>query len=172
MNYNAIKFEFDLDDNLIGDAFGKAKNLLNFQFDDDFNVFFVESDVDYQFKDISNSTSEDIEIIKNSFFDFKFDDIRNVFLYRFLVLKNNEKITLLAIIHSSIFNYTSINNFYGLFNDLNTNPVENNLSIHYEDVKNYLDSPDFGKDSVYWRNFILNASDYVKFYNLKSNNLK
>ena len=168
-----IKFRFYLDlfddENIIGDIFNKAKHLLNFQFDDDFNVSFIDSDVDYQFKDVSSLNSDDIERITDSFFDFTFDEVCNVFLYRFLVLKNDDKLTVLAIINSSIFDYSSINDFYLLFNNLNSSPLENNLDIYYEDVKTYLNSPDYDEDLIYWRKLALNASDHVKFYNLESN---
>ena len=169
-----IKFRFYLDlfddENIIGDIFNKAKHLLNFQFDDDFNVSFIDSDVDYQFKDVSSLNSDDIERITDSFFDFTFDEVCNVFLYRFLVLKNDDKLTVLAIINSSIFDYSSINDFYLLFNNLNSTPLENNLDIYYEDVKTYLNSSDYDEDLIYWRNLALNASDHIKFYNLESNN--
>ncbi len=169
-----IKFKFYLDlfddENIIGDIFNKAKHLFNFQFDDDFNLAFIDSDVDYQFKDVSSLNSDDIERITDSFFDFTFDEVCNVFLYRFLVLKNDEKLTVLAIINSSIFDYSSINDFYLLFNNLNSSPLENNLDIYYEDVKTYLNSSDYDEDLIYWRNLALNASDHVKFYNLESNN--
>ncbi|WP_407413356.1 AMP-binding protein, partial [Methanobrevibacter sp.] len=173
MNYCAIKFKFDfIDDNLLNDFFDKVKYLLNFQFNDDSNVVFIETDVGYQIEDISNLNPEDIEIIINSFFNFKFENASNVFLYKFLVLKNNGKSTLLAIIHPSIFSYTSINDFYGLFNNANSAPVKNDLSLYYEDVKNYRDSTNYDNDLNYWKNIKLNASDYVKFHNLKTNDCK
>ena len=62
MKFLDIKFKFYLDlfddENIIGDIFNKAKHLLNFQFDDDFNVSFIDSDVDYQFKDVSSLNSD------------------------------------------------------------------------------------------------------------------
>ena len=35
--------------------------------------------------------------------------------------------------------------------DLNNNSPENNLNLHYEKVNDYLNSPDFNRDSIYWR---------------------
>ena len=173
MNYCTVKFKFDyINDELLNDFFDNVKYLLNFQFDDDSNIFFIDSDVEYQIKDVSNLDSENIEIITNSFFNFVFEDTFNVFLYKFLVLKNKDKFTVLAIIHPSIFNYSSVNDFYELFNDVNNVRDENYLINVYKDVKNYLNSSDYDNDSDYWKNIKSNASDYVKFYNLKSNKYK
>ena len=173
LNYCTVKFKFDyINDELLNDFFDNVKYLLNFQFDDDSNIFFIDSDVEYQIKDVSNLDSENIEIITNSFFNFVFEDTFNVFLYKFLVLKNKDKFTVLAIIHPSIFNYSSVNDFYELFNDVNNVRDENYLINVYKDVKNYLNSSDYDNDSDYWKNIKSNASDYVKFYNLKSNKYK
>ena len=175
LNGRAIKFKFDIkhiDEYAIGNVFNNAGHILNYQFDEDYNVHLVDSDVNYQFKDVSNVHSEDIEAIASSFFNFTFEDVFNVFLYKFLVLKDIEKLTVLAIIDSAIFDYSSINDFYELFHDVNANHLSNNLEVYYDDVNDYLNSPDFDEDSVYWKNFTLNASDYIKFHNLKSNNYK
>ena len=62
-----IKFKLDYKNNLINDVFDRAKYLLNFQFDNDSNLFFINnSDVNYQIKDVSNLNSENIESIINS----------------------------------------------------------------------------------------------------------
>ena len=111
----------------------------------------------------------DINILA-SFFNYEFEDTLNVFLYKFLVLKNNDKFTLLAMIHPLIFNYSSINDFYELFYNVNNVRDENYLTPYYEDVKNYLNSSDYDNDSDYWRDIRLNAGNYVKFHNLKSDN--
>ena len=169
LNNLAVKFKFDdINEELLPVIFDKAKYLLNFQLDDDSNVIFIEGDVEYHIEDVSNLNFEDIEIITNSFFNFIFEDTRNVFLYKFLVLKNNDKFALLANIHSSIFNYASINDFYELFNNPGSFD-ENNLIQHYDDIKNYLNSSDYDNDLNYWNNVKLNSGNYVKFYNLKSN---
>ena len=171
LNYCIIKFRFDYNKNkLINNVFDKAKYLLNFQFDNNSNVFFIDTDVDYQIKDVSNLNSKNIESITNSFFNYEFEDTLNVFLYKFLVLKNNDKFTLLAMIHPLIFNYSSINDFYELFYNVNNVRDENYLTPYYEDVKNYLNSSDYDNDSDYWRDIRLNAGNYVKFHNLKSDN--
>lgn len=172
MNYCTIKFKFDLiNDYSIKDIFDNAKNLLNYQFDDT-NVFFIDTDVNYQIEDVSDLKPEEIEKITNSFFNFKFENTSNIFLYKFLVLKNIDKSTILAIIHPLIFSYSSINDFYEIINNINSAPIENYLSFYYKDVKNYLDSSDYDNDLNYWKNIKLNASDYVKFHNLKSNKYK
>ena len=69
LNYYSVKFKFDfINDNLLNDFFDKVKSFLNFQFDDDYNLVFIDADVDYQIEDVSNLNPEDIEIITNSFF--------------------------------------------------------------------------------------------------------
>ncbi|WP_405290050.1 D-alanine--poly(phosphoribitol) ligase subunit DltA [Methanobrevibacter sp.] len=173
MNYCPIKFKFDLiNDNSIKDIFDNVKYLLNYQFDDDSNVFFIDADVDYQIEDVSDLNSEDIERIANSFFNFEFEDTINVFLYKFLVLKNKDKFSILANIHPLILNYSSINDLYELFSNVNVGHDENHLINYYRDVNDYLNCPDYDNDSDYWRNIGLTASDYIKFHNLKSDNYK
>ena len=70
-----------------------------------------DEDLDYQFVDVSNFEKGKIENIINSFYGFTFDTSLNVPLYKFLVLKDNEKSIILANISSLIFDYTFINNF-------------------------------------------------------------
>ena len=173
LNHCTVKFKFDfINDKSLNDFFDNAGYLLNYQFDDESNIVFIDASVDYQIEDVSNLNSEDIGSITNSFFNFEFKNTFNVFLYKFLVLKNKDKFTLLANIHPSIFNYASINDFYELFNNVNSAPNENQLCLYYDDVKNYLNSSDYDNDLDYWRNISLTASDYIKFHNLKSNYCK
>ena len=160
LNHCTVKFKFDfINDKSLNDFFDNAGYLLNYQFDDESNIVFIDASVDYQIEDVSNLNSEDIGSITNSFFNFEFKNTFNVFLYKFLVLKNKDKFTLLANIHPSIFNYASINDFYELFNNVNSAPNENQLCLYYDDVKNYLNSSDYDNDLDYWRNISLTASD-------------
>ena len=85
LNYCTIKFKFDLiNDYSIKDIFDNAKNLLNYQFDDDSNVFFIDTDVIYQIEDVSDLKPVEIEKITNSFFNFKFENTSNIFYISFL----------------------------------------------------------------------------------------
>ena len=140
MNYNEIKFILNLDvyDYPIENVFNRAKRILNWLFDENFNATLIDEDINYQVKDISSLSNNEIEEITDSFFSFTFDNTVNVPLYKLLVLKNNDKSMILANINSLIFDYTSINNFYGLFEDLNNSPSENDLDSYYKNVKNYL----------------------------------
>ena len=140
MKYDEVKFllKFDeYDPSAIGDVFNNSKCFLNWQFGENFKADIKEGDVDYQIMDVSDLNSADIEKITDSFFSFEFEDISNVSLYRFLVLKNNNKCTLLAIIHPLIFSYSSVNDFYELFNNINSNSLKNDLNLYYGDVKEY-----------------------------------
>ena len=185
MYYYELKFTLDFDDNEysnIQDIFNKAKPLLNWHFDENLNPFPIDDDINYQIRDISNLKETDLEEINSHFFGFKFENIVNTPLYRFLVLKNNERIKILANISSLIFDYSSIKEFYELFDnsdksdsessESNKSHSEYSLDSHYKTLKNYLNSSDFKKDSAYWKNYILDSSNYIKFYNIKENSLK
>ena len=93
-------------------------------------------------------------------------------MYKFLVLKNDDELTILANIHSSIFDYSSIKKFYELFNSPNDIPIENNTINRYNQINDYLSSSEFEKDSIYWKKHLLDVGNYVKFYNIKSSNYK
>ncbi|WP_405294927.1 AMP-binding protein [Methanobrevibacter sp.] len=169
MNFYDVQFILDLEDydySVIEDGFIKSKNIFNWQFDKNFNATLIDGDIDYQVKDVSNLEGSETERIIDSFFEFTFDNALDVPLYRFLVLKDSKRLKILANISSLIFDYTSINDFYELFYDLNKSYPEKDLNSYYNDFRDYLNSTDFEKDSTYWRNYILNSSDYVKFYNL------
>ena len=170
-----IKFSFDceiVDKQQIDSLFENIGNCLNVQFDENYIAYSQNNAEIYEFRDVSSLTSLNVDEIINSFFDFTFEDIINVPLYKFLVLKNNDKITILAIIHSSIFDYTSINEFHGLFNNSNDASFKNNILSYHKHVQEYLNSPDFDKDSVFWKKYLLDMGDYVKFFNIKSDNYK
>ena len=175
MNYYGVKFLLNFDDydySIIKYIFNNVRSALNWQFDENFNVNLIDEDIEYQIRDVSNLESNEIDKIIDSFFRFNFDDIINVPLYKFLVLKNSNGLKILANISSLIFDYSSINDFYELFDDLNKSYPKKDLDTYYSDVKDYFDSPDFKKDSNYWINYIFNSSNYVNFYNLKDNAYK
>ena len=167
-----IKFIFDInfrDKNSLDDIFNKLKSL-NIRFDNNLIPYSTGNNVIYEFDDVSKLDKSDIQLKINSFFNFTFKDFVNVDLYKFLVLKNMDKLTILAIIHPLIFDYTSINRFYNLFNN-NTLYYKNVIS-YYHNLDKYFNSNDFKEDSEFWENYLSNSDDYVKFYNISSNNYK
>ena len=167
-----IKFIFDInlrDKNSLDDIFNKLKSL-NIRFDNNLIPYSTGNNVIYEFDDVSKLDKSDIQLKINSFFNFTFKDFVNVDLYKFLVLKNMDKLTILAIIHPLIFDYTSINRFYNLFNN-NTLYYKNVIS-YYHNLDKYFNSNDFKEDSEFWENYLSNSEDYVKFYNISSNNYK
>ncbi|MBQ2831509.1 non-ribosomal peptide synthetase [Methanobrevibacter sp.] len=172
--YQDVKFilNVDVNENSIENAFNKAKNILNWRIDENSNAILIDEEVDYQIKDVSNLKETSVEEIIDSFFDFTFDDIIDVPLYRFLVLKNNENFTILANINSLIFDYSSINDFYELFDNSEKSPPKFNLDSYYKDVQVYLKSSDFENESRYWKNYVLNSSKHIKFYNIKHDHYK
>ena len=170
-----IKFSFEynsVDKQQFDNLFAKIGNCLNIQFDENYNAYSQTNNEIYLYNDVSNQTSTNINKIIDSFFSFNFEDIINVPLYKFLVLKNNEKFTILAIIHSSIFDYTAINRLYDFFHDPNNTSFENNILFYHNYVQDYLNSSNFEQDSVFWKNYLIDVGDYVKFFNIKSNNYK
>lgn len=149
-------------------------NALNVQFDKDLNPYLGDNGDIYLFRDVSSLSSESIETVIDNFFSFKFGNVIDVPLYKFLVLKDNQKLSVLAIAHSLIFGYTSINKFYQLFHNahaiyFNDSPdgspssfndaldisLENKIISHYKSINDYLNSPLFGIDSIYWKNQLL-----------------
>ncbi|WP_461461168.1 AMP-binding protein, partial [Methanobrevibacter sp.] len=169
---DGIKFVFDMksDIDCIDDLINKFKTL-NIRFDENLISYSADNHIIYDFEDVSNLNEYDIENIIDSFFCFTFKDIVNVDLYRFLVLKNNDKLTILANIHPLIFDYTSINSFCNLF-DNNGDFLQKDLIDYYHNLDMYLNSNDFNKDLGFWEEFISNCGDYVKFYNIVSNDYK
>ena len=95
MKYYAIKFKFDtflINEKQIEYCFKEIENSLNIQFDEKLNPYIVEGGKSHHFMDVSNQTSEAIETIINNFFSFTFESIIDVPLYKFLVLKTNDKL--------------------------------------------------------------------------------
>ena len=175
MNHYGVKFALDFENydySKIKNIFNKLRSALNWQFDENLNVILIDEDIDYQVRDVSNLEIDEIDKIIDSFFRFNFEDIVNVPLYKFLVLKNNNQLKILANISSLIFDYSSINDFYELFDDLNKSYPKKDLETYYRDVNDYLNSPNFKKDSKYWTKYISDSSNYVNFYNLKDNAYK
>ena len=153
MDFQEIRFKFDvemMDEDRLADIFKKTGHWLNIRLDENLKPYtYNENENIYEFMDASHLSANQTENIFNSFFDFTFDNIVNVSLYRFLVLKiDDNKLTVLAIIHSSIFDYTSIKKFTELFNNPKNNIYENNILNHYKYVNNYLKSADFKTDSI------------------------
>ncbi len=172
--YHDIKFilEIDVNEYSIEDAFNNAKDILNWQFDENSNAIQTDGEIDYQIKDVFNLKESAVEEIIDSFFDFGFKDVIGVPLYRFLLLKDNEKQKILSIINSLIFDYSSINDFYELFENPEKSHPEYNQDSYHKDIQDYLNSSDFGKDSSYWKNHIQNSNRHIKFYNIKNNRYK
>ena len=175
MEYNNIKFKFNVKFNSYNQLdfiFKEIAHYLNIQYDEKLKPYFKDNEDIYIIEDVSNLSVEIIEEIVASFFDFTFDNIINVPLYKFLVLKRNTHLTVLAIIHSSIFDYSSVNKFYEIFNEVKDNPLENNFISYYDDVNTYLNSSYFEKDSLYWKEYHTDIGEYVRYYNLQSDNYK
>ena len=155
--------------------FEKIADALNIQFDEELKPYVNNKAYPYEFRDVSSLSEDNIKKIMDSFFNFTFNDIINVPLYRFLVLKTPGKLTVLANIHSLIFDYTSINTFYKLFNaidEIDSPILESNIISYYDDLDNYLNSSDFKNDCEYWNKHILEGLSSQKLYNLKSENYR
>ena len=191
MKSDEIKFIFqweNIDEESLEFIFNKIETTLNVYFDNDLNIYTKNMEKTYSFIDVSDWEEERIEETIDSFFNFSFDKAIDVPLFKFLILKNNSnkyRYALLANIHSSIFDYTSIKAFYELFKKFNDNMIgasdESNqkkgslkdlIISHHNSLNNYLNSTDFEKDSQYWKQFQLDIGDNVKYYNIKSSNYK
>ena len=61
---------------------------------------------------------------------------------------------------------------YNLFNNSNNTSFKNNVESHYNGLDDYLSSSDFIRDCDFWKEYLLGEMEYVKFYNLKSDNCK
>ena len=172
MHFNEIKFQFDISstDSEIDKAFKKIGSLLNIRFDDNLNEYSTEDNSPYTLLNISDFNKESIENEIRTFFTFSFKEIINVPLYRFLVLKNKDKYTILANINSYIFDHNSIKSLYNIFIKKNDEILEKNILNYHNKLESYLSSPDFEKDSSFWKNCLLENGDNVKFYQIKSEN--
>lgn len=121
MNVHEIKFKLEkeiIDNTHLESIFEKIKTYFNLQFDENLKPYLVNNEKIHDFKDVSNSNQEEINNNENSFFNFTFSEIVNVPLCKFLFLKNNDKLTILANIHELYVDYISLNSLYDLFNNL------------------------------------------------------
>ncbi len=147
---NEIKFKFScesIDETVINNIFNKITFILDFQLDENYKPYFKKNENPYALIDLSNKDPADIEDEINSFLNFSFDEIINVPLYKFLLLKTSNQLIVVSIIHSSIFNFTSFNIIFDLFNHINGYYIENTLS---DDFLNYVD---LEKNYFYLNNF-------------------
>ena len=175
MEYCDIKFLLNFDEyefSSLDDVLKSSKSFLNWKFDENFNAYNSDEEIDYEITDVSGLENKAVENIKSSFFSSAFYNVIDIPLYKFLVLKNNKKLTLLANISSLIFDYTSINDFYQLFYKQNKSHKYNDLNSYYSSINDYLNSPDFDNDSHYWQKQITDSSSYLKFYKLNKSNYK
>ena len=157
MNFHTVKFKFDFDvctKEHLDNSFKILGKSLNFQLDNNLNFYHVDNENIYQFVDVSGENPEKIEKKIKNFFNFKFNNIIDVPLYKFLVLKNKYKFTFLAIIHSYMYDYRLINNLYKLFNNSNNACPENSFN-------SYLNSADYKKDQDYWEKYLLDIDEYT-----------
>ena len=122
MKNNNIKFKFEnkfINRKHLDNIFDNIGLLLNIHFDKHLKPHRYDNNKIYTFKDISTLNQETIEKEINDFFNYSFSEIIHSTLYKFLVLKNNDKIIILGNIHPLIFDYTSIKKIYGMFNKFN-----------------------------------------------------
>ena len=176
MQCQEINFLFDcelLTKDKLDIIFDHISDLLDVRFDDDLNPYYEKNQENiYDFEDVSDIDSDIIKNKKNSFFNFTFDEIVDVYLYKFLVLKNNDKLTVLARIHSLIFDFTSINELYNLFNNFNVNNFKNNIISHYDELNDSLNSSDFDNDCKYWEAKLSDIEDHIRFHKIRSYNYR
>ena len=174
MHFFEIKFklEYHLIDIIdLDDTFKKIGQMLDFRFDENLNHYEKENERKYKFIDVSNQNENYINEKINSFFEFEFDEIINVPLYKFLVVKNNENLTVFANISSSIFDYTLIKNIQNLFNDPQYE-ISNKIIAPQKTIEKYLDSPEFDKDCDYWNKILSDTENHIKFYNIHTDSYK
>lgn len=162
-----IRFKFDcelIEKDLLDNIFENIDSALTIRFDENLKHYSNDNENIYRFENISNLKQDNIEKTIDEFFYFNFDDTVHTELYKFLVLENNNQLTILANIHSSIFNYGFIDVFYESFKNLS-----------FENIKFYC--PDNAnehcqEDSEFWKYYLKNTENYIKFHNIKSNNYK
>lgn len=170
MKSEEIKFSFDIEfmeEYEVEDIFKKIE-MINIRFDENLKPYTCNDEATYDILDVSNLNQTDVQKEIDSFFEFAFREITDKPLYRFTVLKDNDKLTILANISSLIFDYGSINDIYSLFN--NEIPPEKDILNRYADHDAYLSSSDFEDDTLYWKNHLLDIGKHVKFHNINSSN--
>lgn len=172
MVFHEIKFRFDREltyDDYLESISEKINSCLNLRFDENSRPYMADGEL-YDFKDVSNYSPEEIRKDINSFFDFTFKEIVDSQLCRFLVLKNNDNLVILGNVHESYFDYASLSSFYDLFNAPENFSCEDDMTSRHAHLEHYLNSTDFEDDLKYWKGHLLDVGNYVKFYNIKSNN--
>ena len=173
---NEIKFEFDhelLGRDELDVIFKNVDEFLNLRYDKDLNFYVQRNEGEiYEFRDLSSENSDFVEYEKELFFKFRYDNIIDIPLYKFLVIKHDGKLSVLANIHSSIFDYSAINFFYDVFNKGKEINVGENLDLFVKDLDTYFDSPDYVKDQAYWDDCVFDIEDFARYYNVKSSNYR
>ena len=118
MEFYEIKFSFNyelLDENRLDTIFDNIGNLLDVRFDENLNHYHQKNEGEiYELKEVNDDS---IEKEMGAFFKFSFNDMIDVPLYKFLVLKSSSELTVLANIHSSIFDYSSVKIIKDLFDN-------------------------------------------------------
>ena len=173
---NEIKFEFDhelLARDELDVIFKNVDEFLNLRYDKDLNFYVQRNEGEiYEFRDLSSENSDFVEYEKERFFKFRYDNIIDVPLYKFLIIKHDGKLSVLANIHSSIFDYSAINFFYDVFNKGKEISVGENLALFVKDLDSYFDSQDYVKDQAYWDDRVFDIEDFARYYNVKSSNYR
>ena len=176
---NEVKFEFDyelLDREELDIIFNNIDEFLNLRLDRNLKFYAQRNEGEiYAFKDLSDENYDFVEYEKNRFYKFKFDNVVDVPLYKFLVLKHDGKLTVLANIHHSIFDYTSINFFYDVFNQSRAQEnfnVRESIDQFIENFESYLGSQEYVEDQRYWEDRIFDVEDFARYYNVKSSNYR
>ncbi|MBR6023543.1 MAG: hypothetical protein IK044_01100, partial [Methanobrevibacter sp.] len=173
MEFYGIKFSFNyelLDENRLDTIFDNIENLLDVRFDENLNPYRQKNEGKiYELKEVDDDV---IEKEMGAFFKFSFNDMIDVPLYKFLVLKSSSELTVLANIHSSIFDYSSVKIIKDLFDSSEEINVPKTFSSYFEEYDEYLNSSEFENDCKYWEDKLQDAEDYIKYFNIKSNNYR
>ena len=174
MNCQEIKIRFDIEsinENQVESIIEKINSNFNLKIDENFKPYLSKDEKISEYKDLSNLNQREINKNITSFFKFTYNKTVNCPLSKFLFLKNKDKLIILANIHISYLDYIPLKKIYPLFNNKDFS-YENNLNLDYIKLKKYLNSSDFKKDEEYWKNQLSDIGEYIKFYNLKTNNYK
>lgn len=132
-------FNSDMNDSSIGDVFNRAKSVLNWQIDENFNAKLTDNDIDFQIKDISNLEKKTLKRLEIHFLIFHLT-IQSMCPYKNTLLKIdinkddsfNDLINEFKSSYENTFNYTKVDidnyfdetvSYYSIhdFNGLNEN---------------------------------------------------
>ena len=173
MEFYEIKFSFNyelLDENRLDTIFDNIGNLLDVRFDENLNHYHQKNEGEiYELKEVNDDS---IEKEMGAFFKFSFNDMIDVPLYKFLVLKSSSELTVLANIHSSIFDYSSVKIIKDLFDNSEEINVPKTINSYFEEYNEYLNSSEFENDCKYWEYKLQDAEDYIKYFDIQSNNYR